>query len=504
MIRYRAFARRRRLVMALMMSIATTSAVATPRSASAFVRPFLAVSTSGERVDNVRLDGAGINSGSYVAISVAPLVYRARKVEFFVNGRHIATEKRWPFDMAGTGPLRKPNLFFIDELPVGTHVVEAKITPILGRRKTIRATFERLPPFPSPAGDFGFDFSAVETELDRLVANGPIFGAPLNGAGLVVVHPDYGIVHETYRGEVTPHRVSLLASTSKVIAAGVLLHLADQGLINMDAPISDYVDWGNGLPAVTAAQLLSNSSGLPGLVPGYLTNLFSFSPFITLEECGRRIARNTADDAQSVSPDTEYRYGGPQWQVAGAVAEAVSGKSWSRLIDEVYAQPCGLDVLGFAQPFPLPQPGMYVTGAPYPGGFDGNVSRLFPTANPLIEGGGYTTPRDYAKILLMHLDGGTCGDTQVLSRDALQRMYADRIGAAYGGSAGSSNVGYGLGWRVDRTTGTVSDPGLFGANAWIDLEDGYGAYYVIEAVQGADLSSLQQAVDDAMNAVRTR
>ena len=408
--------------------VVAVSVASMPSQVFAFGRPFIALSTSGERVDNIRLDGAGINAGSYVAISIAPFTYRARKVEFFIDGRHVATEKHWPYDLSGTGPLRKPKLLRIDELAVGSHVVEAKIKPLLGRTKTIRATFDRLPPFPSPAAGFGFDFSAVEAEIDRLVANGPVFGAPLNGAGLVVVHPDYGIVHESYRGEITPHRVSLLASTSKILSAGVLLHLADLGLLDMDAPISDLVDWGAGLPEVTPAQLLSNSSGLPSLVPGYLANLFSFDPFIDLEQCGRRIAENKNDDAQSEAPDTEYRYGGPQWQVAGAVAEVVSGKSWEQLLDEIYVQPCGLDVLGFAQPFPLPQPGIYLTGAPYPGGFDGDVSRLLRTANPLIEGGGYTTPRDYAKILLMHLDGGVCGDTQVLSVDALQTMYTDRIG----------------------------------------------------------------------------
>ena len=51
-----------------------------------------------------------------------------------------------------------------------------------------------------------------------------------------------------------------------MITAGVLLHLADDGLLDIDAPVAEAVEWGAGNPDVTVAQLLSNSSGLVGLL----------------------------------------------------------------------------------------------------------------------------------------------------------------------------------------------------------------------------------------------
>ena len=75
------------------------------------------------------------------------------------------------------------------------------------------------------------------------------------------------MVHEQYWGEFGPDRVSLVASSSKMIAAGVLLALADDGLLDLDAPVADVADWGSGNPAITPAQLVSNSSGLVGLGP---------------------------------------------------------------------------------------------------------------------------------------------------------------------------------------------------------------------------------------------
>ena len=60
-----------------------------------------------------------------------------------------------------------------------------------------------------------------------------------------------------------------------------------------------------------------------------------------------------------------------------------------------------------------------------------------------------------------------------------------------------------MGWWVDRETGRISDGGAYGSVPWLDLEDGYGAYLVIEADSGTggELAGLlENVVDDAMNA----
>ena len=60
-----------------------------------------------------------------------------------------------------------------------------------------------------------------------------------------------------------------------------------------------------------------------------------------------------------------------------------------------------------------------------------------------------------------------------------------------------------MGWWVDRETGRISDGGAYGSVPWLDLEDGYGAYLVIEADSGTGgeiAGRLENVVDDAMNA----
>jgi CubicO group peptidase (beta-lactamase class C family) len=332
-----------------------------------------------------------------------------------------------------------------------------------------------------------FDFAAVSSALSEFVDE-----RGLGGAGLVVVTRDEGVIHEEYLGEFSPDRISLVASSSKMITAGVLMHLHDAGLLDVDAPVADVVAWGSGNPGITPAQLVSNSSGLVGLLPepAYLPYVCQFVPGASLQECAAQIFTTPDDDADIVPPDTEFRYGGAQWQVAGAVAEAASGRSWAELIDEIYVEPCGVDTLAYNNHWST------AAGFEYPASFDGDPSTLPPTANPNLEGGAYITPTDYAELLLMHLRGGRCGDVQVLSQESLDRMHADRTGAVYG-----SGTGYGMGWWIDRTTGLITDPGAYGAVPWLDLADEYGAYLVVEAdggTGGALAAQLFDLVDAAV------
>jgi len=325
-------------------------------------------------------------------------------------------------------------------------------------------------------------------ELNRIIDDF-VAERGLEGAGFVVVDRDHGVVHEHYAGTFSPDRVSLVASSSKAVSAGVLMRLHEDGVLDIDAPVADVVAWGAANPDITPAQLVSNSSGLVGLGPdlGYPPYACQWQSADSLLACGEAIFTTTADDDDVIEPDTRFRYGGGQWQVAGAVAEAASGRSWAELIEEIYVEPCGLGTFGYANPYSdVPD-----AGFDYPRWLADDPGRLEETRNPNIEAGLYVTPGDYAALLLMHLRGGRCGDEQVLSPGAVDRLHADRIGAVYGGSAGPLG-GYGMGWWVDRVTGRRRDDGAFGSVPWLDLDDGYGAYLVIEADSrtGGELAEL--------------
>ncbi|MEM9200960.1 MAG: serine hydrolase domain-containing protein [Actinomycetota bacterium] len=347
-------------------------------------------------------------------------------------------------------------------------------------------------PDPEPAEPV-FDFSGVDPVIEGLIAD-----HDLNGAAIVFVHRDLGVIGERFWGVYDADRISLIASSSKMVAATILLALDDAGELDIDAPIADYLPYAADHPEITTAQLLSNSSGLPGLLAttGFPSYLCAFTHTGTLQECAETILTTPEDDDAVNTPDTEFDYGGVQWQIAGAVAEAASGRSWTELVDDLIVQPCGLDVFAFNNAFSQVQ----TAGFDHPPGFDNNPEVLVASENPNIEGGGYSNVTDYAQLLLMHLRGGACGDNQIVSPDALARMHGDRIAEVYGGDAASDpGTGYGMGWWIDRETGYISDAGAFGSLPWLDLEDGYGAFLLTESSSGltSPLGLVLQPIVDA-------
>ena len=81
-----------------------------------------------------------------------------------------------------------------------------------------------------------FDFRAAEPIVSDFIDT-----AGLNGAALTIVHRDHGVIYENFWGVFDENRISLLASSSKMVVAGVLM--LD---INGGRP-----EWGTGNPDIT-------------------------------------------------------------------------------------------------------------------------------------------------------------------------------------------------------------------------------------------------------------
>ena len=335
------------------------------------------------------------------------------------------------------------------------------------------------------------NFDEFDSVIDKFLTD-----KKLTGATAAIVHKTRGTVHERGYGSFDKARVSLIASTSKVLSVGVLMTLVDAGKLDLEKPINTYLQpWGEFKTNITTGMLVSNSSGLVSLVENslYPNYLCQYMDGGDLESCAKTIY--TVDDsADRIAPDTMFKYGGGQWQLAGGVAEQVSGKKWADLIKEIYVTPCDAKSLGYTNQF------QRAGGTGYPTFFTGDVATLPVTANPSIEGGAYVSAGDYAKILLMHLRGGLCGDKRVLSQAAVDRMQVDRIKEKYNGSTTSPVLsGYGLGWWIDRAhPGVVVDPGAYGAVAWLDKDHEYGGYVALEATSalGTELYGLLKPVAD--------
>ncbi|MCR9104531.1 MAG: beta-lactamase family protein [Gammaproteobacteria bacterium] len=318
------------------------------------------------------------------------------------------------------------------------------------------------------------DFSAADASLEAFVAQQPAF----SGASLIIVDKRAGVVHRRLVGDHTDDTVILLASTSKVPAASLLMALAeddDNVDFEIDRVIDDYLPYTGVWPGRTTEQLLSNTSGIPGLgqISGYGDHLCQYVPVGQLQDCGQIIYQTPLPDLVSTPPGTNFDYGGSQWQLAGTVAEIVGGGTWNQLFDQYIGQPCGLEVFAFGNNL--------ATSAEW----TGDPSALVGLENPNIEGGAMSNIDDYARILDLHLNDGLCGENRVLSPEAVAFMRIDR--ATPTGSVDEGGSGYGMGWWIPPPAAGATeaslfiDPGAFGAVAWIDTERGYGALLAVQS-----------------------
>jgi len=322
---------------------------------------------------------------------------------------------------------------------------------------------DRQPPAPLP----DYDFSAVDDRLQQFLDESEFY----QGVSITLVDEEQGTLHEAAFGDHTTDIVVLLASASKVPTATLLMALDDDENLDFDvtAPISRYLPWEGVYGDRTSEQLLSNTSGIPGLSALPLLVALhgcQFLPAGTLEECARTIYSTQLPG--TVPPDTDFDYGGSQWHLAGAVAEQVANSSFRQAFDEYIAAPCELSVMQY---------GNYLQAL---GSWTGNPDSLVGLDNPSAEGGGISNLQDYAKLLLLHLRGGRCGDTQVLDEASVPVMQVDR-----GGKHGSP---YGLGWSIapaeDGGTPTLfRDPGLFGSVGWLDTARRIGGFVAIDNYQ---------------------
>ena len=343
------------------------------------------------------------------------------------------------------------------------------------------------------------DFTMADAWLERFVVTEALFP----GGSMIIVDKTAGVIHKSAFGNQSEDSVVLLASTSKVPTVTLLMALhEDDANVNFDisAPIANYLPWlGVWDPAITTENLVSNRSGIPGLLniftrpDDYSPHLCQFLPAGTLLACAETLFTTPLPNLPSVKPNTVFDYGGSQWQLAGGVAELVGGATWQQLWDQYIAEPCGLQIARFGNNLSLA------------GSWDGSPAGLVGLENPNMEGGMMSDLDDYAKLLSLHLNDGACGGNQVLSPESVAFMRKDR----------SPEVGYGMGWWIKAPAQgdniyLYDDPGYYGSIAWLDIERGYGGVVFFEEYSGAAggvgsggvASQLISIIEEALDAAR--
>jgi D-alanyl-D-alanine carboxypeptidase len=132
-----------------------------------------------------------------------------------------------------------------------------------------------------------------------------------------------------------------VGSITKVFTAVLTLMLVDDGLVDLDAPVADYVTRVAVPEAVVVRDLLQHTSGIPNYTgtPGFLDRAQTdpkrvWSPEETFEL--------VAELEPLFDPGTEFRYSNSNYLILGVLIEEVTGRDFHDVLSGRIIEPLGL------------------------------------------------------------------------------------------------------------------------------------------------------------------
>lgn len=146
-----------------------------------------------------------------------------------------------------------------------------------------------------------------------------------------------------------------VASVTKSYVAALALVLAADGVVELDAPVSTWVDWPGG-DRITLRHLLTHTSGVGRFGDGE-----SPSPFLALVAGGEAVDLDEVlvaarDVAPIGAPGGTTRYGNLNYVLAGAVLEAAADAPLAELLQTKLFVPLGMDGSAYPPTAPATPP----------------------------------------------------------------------------------------------------------------------------------------------------
>lgn len=236
-----------------------------------------------------------------------------------------------------------------------------------------------------------------------------------------------------------------IASVSKGFSGVIALGLVDSGLLLLDSSIDARLPGVLPLAGpVTLRQALQHTGGLPDYIrtKTFLAQLTS-DPGAYLRP--RQLIDFVRDEPLEFRPGSRYRYSDTDNIVVGLMAEALTHRSYDRLLRESIFGPLGMRRTSLPRTVRMPRPylhGYEVT----PGKQPDDVSEVINPAGAWASGGIVSTPADLARFVPTYV-------TKVLSSTrGLPRRF--RPGSSSPPGPGRNAAGLGI-FRYRTRCGTV-------------------------------------------------
>ncbi|MFO8192412.1 MAG: serine hydrolase domain-containing protein [Bacillota bacterium] len=276
------------------------------------------------------------------------------------------------------------------------------------------------------------DLAALEAFLDGVIYNqmdtGNIVGVTISVVqdGELILARGYGYADLEAKKAVDP-AVTLFrpGSTSKLITWTAVMQLVEEGKLDLNTDISEYLDF------TVPARLYKDNHKEPA-APITLTHLMTHTPgfedtgedlfvlaeeeFLTLEEYLKKNLPERVFPAGEVMAYSNYGTA-----LAGYIIERISGITFEKYIEKNIFDPLNMENSTFRQPLPeelndnMARAYKFSSGQYYSGDFE------LIAASPA--GGLSSTAVDMARFMIVHLQKGRRGNTIILNKKTADEMH---------------------------------------------------------------------------------
>ncbi len=268
----------------------------------------------------------------------------------------------------------------------------------------------------------------------------------------------FGVTNIDNPQPLTPDTVFPIASISKTLTATAIVRLAEQGKLDLEAPIRRYLpEFAVKDPGATRDvaiwHLLTHTAGWEGQ--------------LTPEDRGIQSLAHFADSQrelpQLAPPGTVWSYNNAGFTIAGRLIEVVTGQRIHDAIRALVIEPIGL-----TRTFTRTEEAVtYRFAAAHRGdGSTAAVVRPISRSSTVTAGGVWMTLSDMLAYAKFHMGDGTgAGGTSVLTRASLELMRTPRITKV------GTDDEMGLGWHLRRVGGvmTAAHGGTLGHLSLLEL-----------------------------------
>jgi len=299
-----------------------------------------------------------------------------------------------------------------------------------------------LPPSPAPTGAVMTTATSpgtphvmtaddLSTFLDGMVPymiqRGDIAGGVISVVkdGKLLFARGYGYADLEKRTPVSPETTLFRpGSTSKLFTWTAVMQQVEQGKLDLDHDVNDYLDFKipprDGKP-VTLRQLMTHTAGFEDTARGLLPR----KP----EDVNLERYLKTHIPARIFAPGEIVAYSNYGCGLAGYIVQRVSGESFDDYVQKHIFEPLGMHHSSFAMPLPPPLAPLMAKG--YKSASDGKP-QPFELVDPAPAGAMSSSATDMANFMIAQLQGGRFGDTRILQQATAELMHSPQHTAAPG------------------------------------------------------------------------